>query len=133
MIIFGSVRFLYKKNKQIKKKIKKIETSSNRWISVRFGFLDKNRFKLVWLGFSVLIDLAWFFSIWLGFFGFGSVFFGLGSVWFFRFQAYRNWTGRFFKILIGLICCFSRFGFFSYFFSGFLGLIGFQFFYSYCT
>jgi hypothetical protein len=58
--------------------------------SVRFGFLDKNRFILVWLGFSVLLDLAWFFSIWLGFFGFGSVFFGLGSVWFFRFQAYRN-------------------------------------------
>ena len=110
MIIFGSVRFLSKKNKQIKKKIKKIETSSNRWISVRFGFLDKNRFKLVWL------DLAWFFFIWLGFFGFGLVFFGLGSVWFFRFQAYRNWTGRFFKILIGLLCCFSRFGFFSYFF-----------------
>jgi hypothetical protein len=58
--------------------------------------------------------LARFFSVWLGFFGFGSV-------WFFQFQAYKTKTDPnrlvFFKILISLIGFFSRFGFF--------GLIGF--------
>jgi len=56
-----------------------------------------------------------------------SVFSGLGSV---RFLAYKAKTEPnrtepvgFLKILID---CFSRFGFFSYFFSGFLGLISFS-------
>jgi hypothetical protein len=42
----------------------------------------------------------------------------LGSVQFFWFQAYKTETKPidFFKILIGLIDFFSRFGFFSYFF-----------------
>jgi hypothetical protein len=48
-----------------------------------------------------------------------------GSVRFFRFQAYQTETEPvgFLKILIGF---FSRFGFFGYFFSGFLGLISFS-------
>ena len=43
----------------------------------------------------------------------------------FQFQAYKTKTesAGFFKILIGLICFFSRFSFFGYFFSSFLGLI----------
>jgi hypothetical protein len=56
---------------------------------------------------------------------FGSLFFsGFGSVRFFQFQAYKTKTEPigFFKILIGF---FLRFGFFGYFFSSFLGLIGF--------
>jgi len=70
--------------------------------------------------------LARFFWFGLVFFQFGSVcfpvFFGLGSVWF---QAYKTETKPvgFFKILIGFV---SRFGFLSYFFSGFLGLISFS-------
>jgi len=44
--------------------------------SVRFGFLKKNQFFPVWLGFSVWLG---FFPVWLGFFcffqfGFCSVF-----------------------------------------------------------
>ena len=83
----------------------------------RFGFLGKNRFKPVWLGF-------------LGFFRFGSVFSGLAQ--FFRFFAYKIETepAGFFKILISLIGFFFRFDFFGYFFSGFLGLIGFSVFFS---
>jgi hypothetical protein len=77
------------------------------------------RFFPVWLDFG---------SVWLGFFGFGSVFSGLGSV---RFSSVfsipglenRNRTEPvgFFKILIGLI------GFFhgSVFSSSFLSLISF--------
>jgi hypothetical protein len=64
------------------------------------------------------------FPVWLGFFrGF------FNSVRFFRFQAYKNETEPvgFFKILIGF---FSQFVFFGYFFSDFLNLINFQFFYS---
>jgi hypothetical protein len=47
----------------------------------------------------------------------------LGSVWFFRFQAYKTETEPVGKILIG-------FFFTVRFFSDFLGLIGFRFFYS---
>jgi hypothetical protein len=60
-----------------------------------------------------------FFSSLARFFRFDSVFsgfFGLGSVRFFWLQAYKTESVGFFKILIG---------FFSYFFSSFLGLIGF--------
>jgi len=69
--------------------------------------------------------LARFFQFWLGFFRFGSVFFwffvGFGSVRFFRFFVYKTEPAGFFKNLIG----FFLFGFFGYFFSSFLGLIGF--------
>jgi hypothetical protein len=72
VIIFYSVRFLLKKNNQIEFK-KKTETGSNRPVSVRFDFLDKNRFKPVWLGF---FRFGLVFLVWIGFFlfGFGSVF-----------------------------------------------------------
>jgi hypothetical protein len=69
VIIFGSVRFLSKKSNQTKFFLKKNETGSNQPVSVRFGFLDKNRFK----------------PVWLGFFRFGSVWVRFGSVRFFRF------------------------------------------------
>jgi hypothetical protein len=54
-------------------------------------------------------------------------FVGFGSVRFFWFFAYKTGTepAGFFKNLIGLIGFFFRFGFFGYFFSGFLDLIGF--------
>jgi hypothetical protein len=56
------------------------ETGSNRPVSIRFGFLGKNRLKPVWLGFS----------------GFGSVYFwffvGFGSVRLFWFFAYKTET-----------------------------------------
>ena len=74
MIIFSSIRFLLKKNNQTEiiflKKIetepKPVQTDRFRF---RFVFLEKNRFKSVWLGFPVL---ARFFSVWVwfGFFGF---------------------------------------------------------------
>jgi hypothetical protein len=62
--------------------------------------LEKNRFKLIWLDFS-----------------------GLGSIRFFWFYAYKTETEPvgFFKILINLIEFFLRFGFFSYFFSCLIG------------
>ena len=100
--------------------------------SVRFGFLGQ---KLVQTG------LARFFRFWLGFFRFGS-FFWFGSVfpvwlgfffWFFvgfcsvRFFVYKTEPAGFFKNLIGF---FFRFGFFDYFFSGFLSLIDFPVFFS---
>ena len=78
VIIFSSVRFLSKKITKLKlfflkkKNRNRTETGSNRPVSVRFGFLGKNRFKPVWLGFSgfgsVFSVLARFF------FCFGSVF-----------------------------------------------------------
>ena len=109
VIIFNLVYFFYKKNNQtefifFKKTRNQTKTGSNRTVSVRFGFLDKNRFDSVFSSFFR--------------FGFGSVF----SV-----SAYKTETKPigFFKILIGLIGFFSQFGFFGYFFSGFLGLICF--------
>jgi len=53
VIIFGSVRFLSKKNKQTEFFLKKTETGSNRPGSVRFGFLGQK---------PVQTGLAWFFS-----------------------------------------------------------------------
>jgi hypothetical protein len=85
MIIFGSVRFLSKKNKQIKKKLKKlkpVQTDEFRFGSVFWIKTGSNwfgsvfRFCLIWLGFfrfgSVFLVLARFFSVWvrLGFFDF---------------------------------------------------------------
>jgi hypothetical protein len=110
VIIFCSVRFLLKKSNQtIFFKKKKPKPNRNLFKPTGFGsgFLDKNRFKLVWFGF---FGLAPFFS-------------GLGSVRFFRFQTYKTEPVSFFKILI---CFFSRFGFFSYLFFGFFGLISFS-------
>jgi phage shock protein PspC (stress-responsive transcriptional regulator) len=74
VIIFGSVRFLSKKVTKPKFFFKKIETRSNRPVSVRFGFLGKK---------PVQTGLARFFSVFpvlARFFRFGSVFFGFGSV-----------------------------------------------------
>jgi len=121
---FGSV--FIKKNNQteiffLKKNRIRTETGSNRPVSVRFGsvFLAKtgsNRFG------SVFSVLARFFSVWLGLAWFFFRFFvGFSSV---RFFVYKTGTepAGFFKKLIGF---FFRFGFFDYFFSGFLGLICF--------
>ena len=94
---FGSV-FIKKSNQTEfffeKKNRNRTETGSNQPVSVRFGFLGK---KLVQTG------LARFFSVWLGFFGFGSVFFrffvGFGSVRlsFLFIKPKPNRTGRFFQ------------------------------------
>jgi hypothetical protein len=110
VFIFGSVRFLSKKVTKPnfkKKKLKPVQTDR-----FRFGFLEQNRFKPVWLGFFGLLRFFWFFR-----FGFGSVFPVPGLK-----NQNRTELVGFFKILIGF---FSRFGFFGYFFSDFLGLIGF--------
>jgi hypothetical protein len=119
VIVFGSVRFLSKKITKLKLLFfwKKTETEPKPGQTDRFqfGFLGQ---KPVWLVFPVL---ARFFPVWLGFF---LVFcrFRFGSV--FLVFCYKTETepAGFFKNLIGF---FFRFGFFSYFFSGFLGLIGF--------
>jgi len=60
VIIFGSIRFLYKKKSNQTEYLKKTETGSNRLVSVRFGFLGQK---------PVQTSLAWFFRFWLGFFG----------------------------------------------------------------
>jgi hypothetical protein len=73
VIIFGSVRFLYKKSNQTDFK-KKPKPNRNRFKPTGFGsvFLAQNQFKLVWLGF---FGLAWFFSSFFRFgVRFGSVF-----------------------------------------------------------
>jgi hypothetical protein len=77
MIIFSCVRFLFKKNNQIKIKKKKTETGSNRPVSVWFGFF---RTKPVWLGFFVWLGFSGLVRFFSGFFqfGFGSVFLVLG-------------------------------------------------------
>jgi hypothetical protein len=108
---FGSV-FIKKSNQTeifFKKNRNRTETGSNQPVLVRFGFLEKK---------PVQTGLA-------GFFRFGSVFFRFGSVFPVPGLKNRNLTEPvgFFKILIGF---FLRFGFFGYFFSGFLGLIGFS-------
>jgi hypothetical protein len=123
VIIFGSIRFLSKKKKVTKQKKTETKPKPVQTDRFRFGsfFLDKNRFKLVWLGF---FGLARFFLVWLGFFRFG-----FDSVRFFQFQTYKTETEAigFFKNLIGF---FSQFGFFCYFFTGFLGLISFSVFFA---
>jgi hypothetical protein len=110
VIIFYFIRFLSKKNNQIKLK-KKTETGSNKTHSNRFGLVFP-----VWLG---------FFPVWLGFFF--RFFFCLGSIQFFRFQVYKTKPVSFFKILIGF---FHGSVFSVIFFSGFLGLIDFLVFFS---
>jgi hypothetical protein len=108
VIIFGSVRFLSKKIT----KPKQVQTDRF-W----FGFLGQKSVQTglarFWLG---------FFRFWLGFF---PVFFWFRFGLVFWFFAYKTEPAGFFKILIGLINFFLRFGFFGYFFSGFFGLISF--------
>ena len=123
------VRFDFYKKKITKSKKKIEKKNRNRFKptgfgSVWFGFLDKNRFKPVWLGLARFFWFGSVFSVWLGFFRF----FRFGSVFPVPGLKNRNRTEPvgFFKILIGLIGFFLRFGFFGYFFSGFLGLIGFS-------
>ena len=97
---FGLV--FIKKNNQIElKKKTKPKPNRNRFKLTGFGliFLDKNQFKLVWLGFFR--------------------FFLFGSFRFFWFQAYKTETKPvgFFKILISLISFFFlQFGFSIIFF-----------------
>ena len=93
----------YKKNNQTEIKKNRTETGSNRPVLVRFVF----RTKPVQTSLTRFFGLARFFS------GLARLFSG-----FFRFQAYKTETEPvgFFKILIGLIGFFLRFGFFSYFF-----------------
>jgi len=103
-----TVRFLSKKVTKpnfFKKNQNRTETSSNRPVLVRFfrAKTSSNRFRSVWLSFFR--------------FGFGSVFLVPDLK-----NQNRIEPVGFLKILIGF---FSRFGFFGYFFSGFLGLIDF--------
>ena len=105
---------LKKKNQTefFKKKIRnRTETGSNRPVSVRFSFLKQK---------PVQTGLARFFRFGLVFFRFGLVFSvpGLKN---------QNRTGRFFQNFNRF---FSRFGFFGYFFSNFLSLIGFLIFFN---
>jgi len=103
VIIFYLVWFLYKKNNETDFFFKKTETE----------------LKPVQTGLT-----RFFFPVFLRF-GFSSVRFGFFS--FRLIKPKQNRTGRFFfKILIGLISFFFMFGFFGYFFSGFLGLISFS-------
>jgi hypothetical protein len=113
-IIFGSVRFLLKKNQTeflfffYKKNRNRTETGSNRPVSVRFGFLGQ---KPVQTGLTRFFVLARFFFVRFGFFSFRLI----------KPKPNRTELVGFFKILIGLIGFFSRFGFFGYLFSSFLG------------
>ena len=133
---FGSVRFLLKKitkSNFFKKKLKPVQTDRFRFDLI---FLDKNRFKPVWLSFFGLAQFFWFglvFSVQLCF---GSVcfrffLFGFSSVRFFWFRAYKTKTepnrSVFFKILVSffhdsvfsiIFFQFSRFNqFFGFFYS----------------
>jgi len=109
---FGSVWFFREK------------TGSNRFGSVFSGLARFFRFGSV---FSGLARFFWFGSVSARFFSsfflvrFGSVFSVPGLK-----NRNRTEPVGFFKILAGLIGFFLRFGFFGYFFSGFLGLIGFS-------
>jgi hypothetical protein len=109
MIIFGSVYFYIKKIIKLKFFLKKIETGSNRPVSVRF--LGQKPVQ------TVLVRFFLFSSV---FSQFGSFFFGLGSVRLFQFQAYKtkpNRTGWFYQNFNRI---FSQFDFFNYFFLIFL-------------
>jgi len=134
---FGSV-FIKKSNQTEFFFEKKTETRSNRPVSVRFGFLRQKpvqtglaQFSRFWLGFFRFwlgfFQFGSVFSVWLGFSGLARFFFRLVSVQFgfFSFLFIKpkpNRTGRFFQKINRF---FFRFGFFGYFFSGFLGLIDF--------
>ena len=95
--LFGSVFIRKKINKSnffFLKKPKPVQTSLA-------------RFSRFWLDFSSLARFFPVFSVWVRF---GSVF---------QFFAYETEPADFFKMLIGLIGFFFRFGFFNYFFSVF--------------
>jgi hypothetical protein len=108
VFIFGSIRFLSKKITKPNFKKKKPKLNQNRFKPTGFGS--------VWFGFleqkPVQTGLVFFSSF------FSSVFLVPGLK-----NQNRTEPVGFFKILIGF---FSQFGFFGYFFSSFLGLIGFS-------
>ena len=101
VIIFGLIRFLYKKSNQTEmfffKKPKPVQTDRFRFGSVLARFFDLAR---------LFSGLARFFSVWVrfGFFGFRLI------------KPKSNRTGRFFQNFNWFHRFFSRFGFFSYFF-----------------
>jgi len=105
MIIFGLVRFLSKKSNQTDFFLKKPKPVQTDWF--RFSFLEKNRFKPVWLGFFFVFSVR---------FGFRLI------------KPKR--TGRFFQNFNRINRVFLRFDFLDYFFSDFLGLISFSGFFS---
>jgi len=117
-----------------KKNWNRTETGSNRPVSVRFNLFFRkktgsNRFWLGFLGFGLVFSgFGSVFSVLARFFRFGSVLARFFSVsvrfGFFGFLLIKpNRTGRFFQNFNRF---FFRFGFFGYFFSSFLGLIGFS-------
>jgi len=109
---FSSV-FIKKSNQTelfFKKTRNRIETSSNRPVPVRFGFLGQ---KPVQTGLARFF--AGFSSVWFGFFGFRLI------------KLKLNRTGWFFQNFNRFNQFFSQFGFFSYFFQVFSV---FRFFYS---
>ena len=112
-----SVRFnFYQKNNQSEfflKKSKMVQTGLARF----FLFLAQFGLVLAWF----FLVLTWFFLFGLVFFQFCSVFFVWARFGFFLFFAYKTEPVGFFKILISLIGFFLQFGFFGYFFPGFLG------------
>ena len=116
MIIFGSVRFLSKKNNKtcFLKNQNQTRTGSNR--RFRFGWVILEQ-KLVWLGYF----LSWLgcFPAWLDFFQFNSGFFGFRLI-----KQKTNQTGQFFQNSNQF---FSQFNLFDYFF--FLHLINFSVFF----
>ena len=110
MIIFGSVQFLSKKNNQTEFKKKK---NRNRFKPVWLGFSVLARFSRFWLSFSGLTRLAWFFSSLPRFF---PVFFGLGSIRFGFLLIKSNRTGLFFQNFNRFDRFFFQFLFFRLFF-----------------
>jgi hypothetical protein len=133
--LLGSV-FIKKSNQTEfkKKKPKPGQTDRFRFGSVRFfrAKTGSNRFGSVFPVLARFFPVWLVFLVWLGFSGLARVFFLVfcrflfGSV---RFFVYKTETepASFFKNLIGF---FFRFGFFDYFFSGFLSLIDFPVFFS---
>jgi hypothetical protein len=114
MIIFDSVRFIYKKSNQTEfKKKKKTETELKPVQTDRFWFGSVFRTKTGSNRFGS------------GFFQFGSVQFGFFSFSLIKPKPNRTEPAGFFKILISLIGFFSRFGFIGYFFSWFSQFIRF--------
>jgi len=105
-----SLIFIKKITKPVLKNQNQTKTDSNRLVSVRFSSVILEQ-KPVQTG------LAWVFSVWLGFFRFGSGFFSIffcsGSVRVFWFRSYKTEPVGFFK---NSNLFFSQFDFFCYFF-----------------
>jgi hypothetical protein len=122
VIIFDSVYFYIKKVIKLNFFFKKIETGSNRPVSVRFLWQKPVQTVLVrFFLFGSVLDR--FFPVWLGFFPVWLVFFGLGSVRFFQFQAYKTKTNRTGWFYQNFNRIFSQFDFFNYFFFNFFSLV----------